>query len=93
MRPEKIDVVPAGIEPDLFNNHRSVDKFRNAYNPDGHPIVMYAGVLNGFQRIEYLLHAFTIVLREQQEARLFIVSPLRSKTHEKSTKHLLHNLA
>jgi 1,2-diacylglycerol 3-alpha-glucosyltransferase len=90
VRPEKIEVVPAGIEPDLFNNG-SIDKFQDHYKVDG-PIVMYAGVLNAFQRIDYLLHAFAVVLREEPAAKLFIVSPLRSEPHEREHKVLAAQL-
>jgi 1,2-diacylglycerol 3-alpha-glucosyltransferase len=91
VRPEKIEVVTAGIEPGLFNNG-SDDKFRDQYNPEGRPIVMYAGVLNAFQRVDYLLHAFTVVLREEPAARLFIVSPLRSEADEREQKLLAAQL-
>jgi 1,2-diacylglycerol 3-alpha-glucosyltransferase len=91
VRSEKIDVIPAGIEPKLFDNH-SADKFREQYNPEGHPVIMYTGVLHGFQRIDYLLHAFAVVRREQPAARLFIVSPLRSEAYEREHKRLAAQL-
>jgi 1,2-diacylglycerol 3-alpha-glucosyltransferase len=91
VRPEKIDVVPAGIEPELFDNH-SADKFRNQYNPDGGPVVMYAGVLNAFQRIDYLLRAFSGVLGQEPAARLLIVSPLRSEIEEREHRRLAAQL-
>jgi 1,2-diacylglycerol 3-alpha-glucosyltransferase len=91
VRAEKIDVVPAGIEPDLFGNH-SAEEFRDRYNPDGRPVVMYAGVLNGFQRVDYLLRAFAVVLSEEPLARLLIVSPLRSEPHEREHKQLAREL-
>ena len=91
VRPEKIDVVPAGIDPALFENC-SADRFREQYNPGGGPIVMYAGVLNAFQRIDYLLHAFAAVSSEEPAARLFIVSPLRSEALETEHKQLASQL-
>jgi glycosyltransferase involved in cell wall biosynthesis len=91
VRPEKIDVVPAGVEPELFGNHSS-DGLREQYNAEGRPVVMYAGVLNGFQRIDYLLRAFAAALRQEPSARLLIVSPLRSQRHEAEHRRLASEL-
>ncbi len=63
-REQKVDMVPAGIEPDLFD-HPEPEKFRAKYQINGRPVVMYTGVLNAFQRIDYLLRAFAVALREQ----------------------------
>jgi 1,2-diacylglycerol 3-alpha-glucosyltransferase len=81
VRADKVDLVPAGIEPDLFD-HPEPQKFRQEYQLDGRPVVMYTGVLNAFQRIDYLLAAFAVALRERPDALLLIVSPLVSETHE-----------
>ena len=61
----KLDVVPAGIEPAMFDNPMP-EKFRSAYQIDGRPVIMYTGVLNAFQRIDYLLRAFALVLKESR---------------------------
>jgi glycosyltransferase involved in cell wall biosynthesis len=37
---------------------------------------MYTGVNNAFQRIDYLLRAFTLVLKSEPSALLMIVSPI-----------------
>ena len=44
---------------------------------------MYTGVLNAFQRVDYLLRAFAVALREKPDALLLVVSPLVSESHEK----------
>ena len=67
-------MVPAGIEPELFD-HPEPEKFRQRYQLDGRPVVMYTGVLNAFQRVDYLLRAFAVALREKPDALLLIVSP------------------
>ncbi len=77
----KVDMVPAGIEPDLFD-HPEPEKFREKLHLTGQPVVMYTGVLNAFQRVDYLLRAFAVVLRSKPEARLLVVSPLVSETHQ-----------
>ena len=91
VRAAKIDMVPAGIEPDLFDNPEP-EKFRKLYQLDGPPIVMYTGVLNAFQRIDYLLKAFAVALRNRPDALLLVVSPLVSETHERAHRCLAHDL-
>jgi 1,2-diacylglycerol 3-alpha-glucosyltransferase len=87
----KVDMVPAGIEPDLFA-HPAPEKFREAHRLNGHPIVMYTGVLNAFQRVDYLLRAFSVVLQAQPDALLLIVSPLVSESNEIQHKQLAQEL-
>ena len=87
----KIDMVPAGIEPDLFD-HPAPEKFREKYQLRGRPVVMYTGVLNAFQRVDYLLRAFAVALREKPDALLLVVSPLVSETHEKEYRQLADEL-
>jgi glycosyltransferase involved in cell wall biosynthesis len=83
----KVDLVPAGIEPELFD-HPEPEKFRQRYQLDGRPIIMYTGVLNAYQRIDYLLRAFAVALREKPEALLLMVSALVSEAEEKEYRQL-----
>jgi 1,2-diacylglycerol 3-alpha-glucosyltransferase len=87
----KVDMVPAGIEPNLFD-HPEPEKFRQQYQLHARPVVMYTGVLNAFQRIDYLLAAFAFALRESPDALLLIVSPLVSETHERTYRRLAQEL-
>ena len=91
VRAAKVDMVPAGIEPDLFD-HPEPEKFRQQYQLGGRPVVMYTGVLNAFQRIDYLLAAFAFALRERPDALLLVVSPLVSETHERACRQLAQEL-
>lgn len=91
VRPSKVDMVPAGIEPHLFDQAHP-ERFRQQYQLNGRPIVMYTGVLNAFQRVDYLLRAFAVALREQPKALLLVVSPLVSKTDEERHKRLAREL-
>jgi len=84
-------MVPAGIEPELFA-HPAPEKFREQYGLNGQPIVMYTGVLNAFQRVDYLLRAFAVALRAQPNALLLMVSPLVSEAHEREHKQLAQEL-
>ncbi len=91
VRASKVDMVPAGIEPDLFDNPRP-EIFREQYQINDRPVVMYTGVLNAFQRVDYLLRAFAVALREKPDALLLVVSPLVSESHEKEHRQLADEL-
>jgi 1,2-diacylglycerol 3-alpha-glucosyltransferase len=88
---ERVDMVPAGIEPEMFDNP-APEKFEKEHQINGRPVVMYTGVLNAFQRVDYLLRAFALVLQTQPDALLLIVSPLVSEAHEKEHKQLAAEL-
>ncbi len=91
VRESKVDMVPAGIEPDLFDNPQP-EKFRDQLPIKGRPVVMYTGVLNAFQRVDYLLRAFAVTLREVPDALLLIVSPLVSAANEREHQQLATEL-
>jgi len=88
----KVDLVPAGIEPQLFAKS-DPEKIRARFQLNGtHPIVMYTGVLNAFQRIDYLLRAFAVVQKRQPDALLLMVSPLESPVHQQEHEALAREL-
>jgi len=87
----KVDLVPAGIEPELFD-HPEPEKFRQGYHLNGHQVVMYTGVLDAYQRIDYLLRAFAVALRDKPDALLLIVSAVVSAAHEKEHRQLAAEL-
>src|SRR6266481_58523 len=88
----KVDLVPAGIEPEMFD-HPEPEKLRQRYQLDGRQVVMYTGVLNAYQRIDYLLRAFAVALREKPDALLLIVSALVLEAEEKEYRQLAGELA
>jgi 1,2-diacylglycerol 3-alpha-glucosyltransferase len=87
----KVDMVPAGMEPELFD-HPKPEKLGQRYQLDGRQVVMYTGVLNAYQRIDYLLRAFAVALREKPDALLLIVSALVSEAEEKEHRQLAAEL-
>jgi len=87
----KVDMVPAGIEPELFD-HPKPEKLRHKYQLNGRQVVMYTGVLNAFQRVDYLLRAFAVTLGERPDAILMMVSPLVSEPHEREHRQLAAEL-
>ncbi len=88
----KVDMIPAGMQPEMFDN-ATPEKFRARHAIEDRPIVMYTGVLNAFQRIDYLLRAFAVVLKEQPDALLLMVSPLVSESHEREHRRLADELS
>lgn len=72
---ERLTLVPCGVRPALFEG-ADAEKFRARYAIGSRPVIMYAGVNSAFQRIDYLLRAFTLVLKSEPSALLMIVSPI-----------------
>lgn len=72
---DRLALIPPGVYPDMFD-HPDPKRFRDHYSLGARKIVMYAGVSNVFQRIDYLLKAFKIALASEPSAVLMVVSPL-----------------
>lgn len=89
--PEKVDVVPCGVIPEMFDDPHP-EKFLQKYGIGDQPIVLYTGVLNAFQRIDYLLRAFALASEEEPAALLVVASPLEHDPHLKSHKALAAEL-
>jgi glycosyltransferase involved in cell wall biosynthesis len=49
---------------------------RERYGLGGRKVVMYTGVISGFQRIDYLLRGFAVAHAAVPESALMVVSPL-----------------
>jgi 1,2-diacylglycerol 3-alpha-glucosyltransferase len=75
IRENRLTLIPCGVKPELFAN-ADPSKFLAQYDIGSRPVIMYTGINSAFQRIDYLLRAFTIVLKEDSSALLMIVSPL-----------------
>ena len=67
--PKRITVVPAGVNPEMFDGS-DASPVRARLGLDGAPVVMYTGSLDPLQRVDYLLHAMTLVWRQVPAARL-----------------------
>jgi 1,2-diacylglycerol 3-alpha-glucosyltransferase len=86
-----VDMIPAGIVPEMFDN-ADPEKIRRRHPINGRGIVMYTGVLNAFQRIDYLLRAFAVVSKQMPDALLMIVSALVSESHQREHQKLAEQL-
>src|SRR4030095_3468294 len=70
---DRLAVIPLGIDMTPFEI-RDASSARARYPlPEG-PVVMYTGVLDPFQRIDYLIRAMGLVVREFPRARLVLVT-------------------
>jgi 1,2-diacylglycerol 3-alpha-glucosyltransferase len=74
----RLTMIPCGIKPAMFD-HADGDKFRSKYAIGSRPVVMYTGINNAFQRVDYLLRAFSVVLKEEPSALLMVVSPIENE--------------
>ena len=72
---DRIHVVPLGVDGAQFEG-ADRDVVRRQYNLNGQPLVVYAGILDPLQRIDYLLKAMSVVVQRKKNARLMLVSNL-----------------
>ena len=72
---KRMTVVPAGVDFELFASSQG-EPIREKYNLYGHPLVIYTGVLDRFQRLDYLFQAMQKVINEVPKARLLIMGNL-----------------
>ncbi len=73
---KRVALIPCGVNLEMFSGANG-DLLRARHQLDGRPIVIYTGVTSRFQRLDYLLQAFALVLLCEPQAHLMIVSPLR----------------
>ncbi len=73
IREERITKIPMGVDPSIFKN-REGGKIRAEYGLGDRPLVMYAGLMNRFQRIDYLLEGMAEVRKTRPDARLMLVT-------------------
>jgi glycosyltransferase involved in cell wall biosynthesis len=75
----KILVVPPGVEMDWLASGEA-DRARGKLGLSSiTPIVMYTGALESFQRIDYLLQAMALVLKQVPEAVLVMVGNIQNQ--------------
>jgi glycosyltransferase involved in cell wall biosynthesis len=73
IQPERISLVPAGIESEMFIKGNPA-RFKQKYGIGGGPLILYTGTLDPFQRVDYLIRAFASVAREVPDARLMVLN-------------------
>lgn len=71
--PDRITVVPPGVDPAMFDRGDS-STLRRTMQLGDVPLVVYTGTLDRFQRVDYLLQAMTHVARKIPAARLVLAA-------------------
>jgi glycosyltransferase involved in cell wall biosynthesis len=89
--PGRLAYVPLGIKTARFDK-ADEGRFRERYALGTRPVVMYTGVNNRFQRIDYLLRAFQLVVAEEPAAVLMAVSPLTGEPDLATSRALARSL-
>jgi glycosyltransferase involved in cell wall biosynthesis len=70
--PKKMTLIRMGIDPTMFQN-KDPELMRRKYNLGRRPVIIYTGLLNEFQRIDYLIQAMKVVVSEFPQALLLMV--------------------
>jgi 1,2-diacylglycerol 3-alpha-glucosyltransferase len=91
VKKEKLTLVPCGVKPSMFDG-ADPTAFRLKYNAGSRPVVMYTGIHSAFQRVDYLLRAFMVVLKEEPSALLMVVSPLSDEPNYPANVELAKSL-
>lgn len=80
---EKITVLPAGVFPEMFDQPNPSEVYeRHGLDPDGH-YMMYAGSLDAFQRIDYLIDTAYRVIQVEPSAKLLLVCNIENPEAKK----------
>jgi glycosyltransferase involved in cell wall biosynthesis len=89
---DRLALIPPGIYPAMFANPNP-RRFRDYHSLGSRKVVMYAGVTNTFQRIDYLLEAFKVVLAAEPSTVLMVVSPIAQEPDLVKSRELASSLA
>jgi glycosyltransferase involved in cell wall biosynthesis len=87
----RLTLVPCGVRPAMFAA-ADATALRLKYNVGSRPVVMYTGIHSAFQRVDYLLRAFTVVLKAEPSALLMIVTPLTDEPNFPANVQLARSL-
>jgi glycosyltransferase involved in cell wall biosynthesis len=92
---EKLQIIPLGIDSSVFQDipDSQREAFRARHGIGDKPLVMYTGILDRFQRIDYLLQAMRIVVDKRPDARLMLVVNVTTDHDVQECQRLLQELA
>ncbi len=79
--PSRLEVVKLGIDLSMFVDAQPGDARERMGVGQDQPLVVYTGVLNKFQRIDYLIQAMKVVLAELPDAKCAFVRTLDDEEH------------
>lgn len=75
IKPDRLHMVPLGIEVDQFAG-KDPAIIRERFSLVGKPLVIYTGILDRLQRIDYLLQAMKSVVAAIPDARLLLAATI-----------------
>jgi glycosyltransferase involved in cell wall biosynthesis len=86
--PEKIEVLPNGVDVELFQPDIDCTSVRRELGQDGAPVVGFVGGFQIWHGLEHLVESFALVLREIPQTRLLLVGdgPARPLIERKITE-------
>jgi 1,2-diacylglycerol 3-alpha-glucosyltransferase len=92
---EKLRVIPLGIDSSAFQDipDSQREALRTRHGIGDKPLVMYTGILDRFQRIDYLLRAMRVVVDKRPDARLMLVVNVTTDHDLRECQRLLQDLA
>jgi glycosyltransferase involved in cell wall biosynthesis len=71
--PEKIDVLPNGVDADLFHPAHDGEAIRQQWGLDGEPVVSFIGSFQAWHGLDNLVASFAQVVEEVPGCRLLLV--------------------
>lgn len=72
-KPRTVEVIPNGVDLDLFNPSAEPFGIRESLRAGDDPIVCFVGALGPWHGVDQLLRAFAAALRRRPEMRLLVV--------------------
>jgi len=91
IREEEISIIPLGIDLAPFQGVDS-NLIRHKYHLEQKPLVMYTGILDSLQRIDYLLKAMRLVMERVEDARLLLVSTIAREKDLLDCRQMIQDL-
>jgi len=73
LNPEKIDVIPHGVNTDFFKPGLDRRYLRDKLGLEEEPLILCVARLVRSKGIEYAIHAMATVVKEESDAKLVIV--------------------
>lgn len=88
VNPEKIVVIPNGVDIELFGRYHASDAVRNQLGVGHDPTVMFVGGFQPWHGLDRLVECFALVLSELPNTKLLLVGdgPARSVLEQKCSE-------
>jgi glycosyltransferase involved in cell wall biosynthesis len=85
VRPEKIEVLPNGVDAELFHPGYECERVRHEWGLNGGPVVVFVGGFQVWHGLDNLVDSFAQVVQEVPQSRLLLVGdgPARAAIERK----------